>query len=253
MCGDLDKVKEHFAIRVAQLSQMVATREEAREAAARSLYALRWGPTRIPIYNLILVGTILAPWYRGQLMALTRWLIQDAKVPVDGKDVTGATAIHHALACSPTLELEFAQMLVDAGADVNEQDRFGCTAMHEAMQVHNPTQEQVATRAHALVWVLTHGGNVDVREGDGRTVRDVIDSTTKIWQSGVAKILAEIVRDDDERRARLGPHCCGFCGRVPEDDVVLFVCSRCKTARYCPPPRRCQAGDWPTHKKSCRK
>lgn len=118
----------------------------ARKDAAQELYNLRWGPTKIPIYNVILAGTVLAPWYHDKQLQLTRWLILEAKVPVNGKDLSDAETIHHAIACAPTCELEFAQMLYDAGGDIHQRDRYGCTAMHEAMQIHDGRSREAIQR-----------------------------------------------------------------------------------------------------------
>ena len=259
LCGSLNRVKEDFTKRIDRLlhSGQTLDNSAARKSAAEELYNLRWGPTKIPIYNVILAGTILAPWYHSEQIELTRWLIQDAEVPVDGKDLSGAETIHHALACTPTLELEFAQLLYDAGGDVNQRDRNGYTAMHEVTQIYDG-RSAIAVSRHkaALQWYLAHGGNIDIRENEGKSARDLIKHSWDFWsvagdRSAMLDLMA-VVKGEDMRRARLSEVCCSFCGQVPEGPISLMICSQCKSARYCSAPRRCQAGDWPNHKASCR-
>lgn len=258
MCGVLDKVKKDFTRRVFELMAVQSKSEpEARSEATKQFYELRWGPTKIPIYNLVLVGTVLATWYRERQMKLMRWLIDEAKVPVDGIDISGAQTIHHAISCVPVFDAQFAQMLYDAGGDVNHRDRYGCTAMHEALQIHDGrSADAVRRQKDALVWYLEHGGNMDIKDNDGNRVRDVLKNSYKIWYLGGhfhTLELVEIVEDEDRRRRALADRCCAFCGREPDNASTLLVCSQCNGSRYCSPPRQCQAGDWPHHKPSCRK
>ena len=52
--------------------------------AAQETYKLRWGPTRIPIYVALLAFTTLNPPRRYKYFAIAEWLVDTAKVPVDG-------------------------------------------------------------------------------------------------------------------------------------------------------------------------
>lgn len=228
---------------------------QARERAAQELYLLRWGPTRIPIYNLVLVGTVLAAPRRAQQLTLARWLADEARVPANGTDISGAQALHHTLSCAPVVDTELADILVRAGADINRRDRHGCTPMHEALQINDGTSA-AAVRPHrdALVWYLAHGGNMDIADNDGSRIRDLLKKANKLWTTlGHYHVLelVERVEDVDRRRKAERERCCTFCGRGPEDSKQLPLCSKCKVARYCPPPRQCQLGDWPQHKHSC--
>ncbi|KAM5544814.1 hypothetical protein V8D89_001712 [Ganoderma adspersum] len=70
-------------------------------AATEEIYRKRWGPTRVPIYNiLVLLSTLI--------------LVSEAQVPVDGTDLSGCTTLHHAISTKPTFDPEYAQMLFDA-------------------------------------------------------------------------------------------------------------------------------------------
>lgn len=261
LSGMLEPLQAEYAARTEQnMHTRHLSRAAAAEITAKQLHALRWGNTRIGVYHLVLVGMRLAPAepHRSAHLALARWLAQTARVPVDARDASGAQALHHALSCAPVFEPEFAQILYDAGAEVTAKDRYGCTPMHEAMQIHDGrTRASLKRHKEALEWYLAHGGNLDVRENDGRSVRDLVNDSRRIWTAAghwdVIRELVDVVEREDRRRAALGERCCTFCGREPQGEIKLLQCSQCKAARYCSAPRRCQASDWPRHKIDCRK
>lgn len=248
MVGDLQKVQQHFSTRVARHVDGGLTPEEAKAQAAQEIFALRWGPTRIPVYNLTLLGSIIIPDRRPNILQVMRWLITAAKVPAGGTDLSGSMAISHAISTKPSVDLELAQILYDAGEDVNARNRYGCTPASEICMV-GPGEGRRA--AQALEWYLSHGGNLDVKDNDGVPPRGVLQSTASTFLAsgqGSLKNMVDLVQKEDERRRRLGPRCCTSCGREPER---LLKCSKCKQARYCAPPRICQKGDWPVHKTRC--
>lgn len=248
MTGDLAKVKRYLAEKEDRLVQSGVAREDAHAKLAQDEAALRYGPTRIPIYNLLLLGTILFTSNRANILQLMRWLIDEAKVPTGGIDLSGSMAISHAISTKPSMDTEVAQILHDAGEDINARNRYGCTPASEICMVR-PGGERLATEA--LVWFLLHGGNVDIKDNDGVSARSVLQNTTNAFISTGANSLRnmfKLVEKEDKRRERLGTRCCTFCGRQPER---LLACSKCKRARYCSPPRICQKGDWPLYKTRC--
>lgn len=216
----------------------------AHTAAAKELFDLRWGPTKVPIYNLLGLFSIIKPSQRKSYLEIARFLINVAKVPVNGADLSGTTALSHSFSTKPGLDFEYAQMLYDAGGDVNNRNRYGGTVGQEIVQVYmRYDAEIVKTAQNAFQWFLDHGGNVDVADTDGCTVRSIID-TTKI------KGLHQALEKESRRRAARGNSCCTLCGR---EDIKLLTCGRCKKATYCQPPgRKCQNIDWPRHKKECK-
>lgn len=64
-------------------------------------FDLKWGPTKIPIYNVILSFTVMNPQARPKYIALAEWLVKTAKVPVDGSDMSGTTALMHSISTKP--------------------------------------------------------------------------------------------------------------------------------------------------------
>ena len=59
---------------------------------------------------------LVHPPLRGQLLELTRFLVNEVKISLDGTDATLA----HALDTRPSFEPEFAQILYDTNMDVPE-------------------------------------------------------------------------------------------------------------------------------------
>jgi hypothetical protein len=235
--GDLDLVKMEFF-----------TRGIDQAAAAKEIYTLRWGPTQVPVYNLLALFTILNPPLRTAYIKIARFLIEEAKVPVDGTDLSGTTALSHCFSTKPGLDFEYAQLLYDAGGDVNNRNRYGGTVAQEIVQVYGPDDETTFANAKkAFKWFLTHGGNVDIADGDGITVRRTLSAT--ILMRTIPEFI-EMLEKEDRRRAAKGKACCKLCGR---EDKILLLCSRCKKVTYCQPPgRMCQKTDWPNHKKECK-
>jgi len=252
LAGNLDTIKADFSSRVSRLLPETESEESAQAAAAQELYRLRWCKTRIPIFYLILLSRIILPRLRAKHLAVAKWLIDEAKVPVDGTDVTGAQAISHAISTKPAFDPEYAQILYDAGGDINHRNRHGGTTAHDIALVW--VLDNAPVSADALAWFFAHGGNIDIKDNDGRTARMCIEVTRGLVQERRLDVRLptwDVVEKEDERRRQLGMKICAFCGLGPQDEKVLPVCSRCRKVAYCSSPRRCQRLDWPVHKERC--
>ncbi|KAM5544833.1 hypothetical protein V8D89_001731 [Ganoderma adspersum] len=254
MMGDLEAIQLLYADSVASHRSSCDSDAAARSAATGEIYRKRWGPTRVPIYNLVLLSTLIVPSARPAHLALARWLIADARVPVDGTDLSGSTALHHAISTKPTFDPEYAQMLVDAGGSVTRRNRYGGVPAHEICMTWDPTDRAAVRRAaDALQWYLDHGGNLDIKDSDGMPPRQSVGSTKRFAGAGVKMETWRVVDADDRRRKRLAGAICTFCGRESQGDVKLLLCSKCKVACYCSGGAPCQKTDWPHHKTICKK
>ena len=250
--GDLSAVKAEYRGRVQKKlqgpsgSSDALTLEVAEELVAQDLASLHWGPTRVPIYNLLGLFSLIVPSFRPSYIGIAKFFIDTAKVPVHGKDLSGTTALSHSFSTKPAFDLEYAQILYDAGGDVNHRNRYGGYVAQEIVQVYDPQDSQVVRRAmDALEWFLTHGGSVDILDGDGVSAGRVI-RTLKSKIPG----FSILVEKESKKRMVKGNKCCTLCGREGEK---LMLCSKCKKARYCHPQMRvCQKLDWPGHKKGCK-
>ena len=217
-----------------------------KAVATQQIHDLRWGPTQVPVYNLLGLLTMLNPPGRTAYMDIARFLIEEADVPVDGTDLSGTTALSHCFSTKPGLDFEYAQLLYDAGGDVNHRNRYGSTVAQEIVQIYTFDDKTVVANAKkAFEWFLTHGGNLDIADGDGCTVRNVLVTVLKRRIPGFVAMMEK----EDKQRAAKGDACCKLCGR---EDKKLLLCGRCKKVRYCQPPgRMCQKMDWPNHKRNC--
>ena len=75
--GDLTAFQEHFEGRVKHF-------EGRRHEAAQELFKLKWGPMRTPVYVVLLAFRDIYPGVRHKYIAIAKWLVNTAKVPVDG-------------------------------------------------------------------------------------------------------------------------------------------------------------------------
>ena len=102
----------------------------------------------------------------------------DTDFSTTGKDICGTTALIQSISTKPYFDPGFAQLMLDAGGDINRRDRFGGVAAHDITTVqlyHDHAAHEKA--GAALQWFLEHGGNMDVEDGEGisgrRIVRDL--------------------------------------------------------------------------------
>lgn len=180
------------------------------------------------------------PDRREKLLDVVRWLICIG-VPVDGMDLSGTTALSHSISTKPALDIEFAQLLIDAGGDINAQNRYGATCAHEFCMVWSPDANAVERASQALKFFLSHGGDPNIADNDGITA---VATMRAPWLSG----MKEMALDEEARRRKEG---CAFCGSMVNDRnaVPLMRCGRCKRVRYCAAPKGCQRADWAAHKR----
>ncbi|KAG6820157.1 hypothetical protein H0H93_004594 [Arthromyces matolae] len=205
-------VKIHLANQHVLEGYEGTTETEVRSQTSQNLYALRWGPTKVPIYNLLGLFSLINPEQRTDYLKIARFLIDEFKVPVDGADLSGTTALSHCFSTKPGFDLEYAQMLYDAGGDVNHRNRYGCTVAQEICQVFLKNDREAVRKAkESFKWFLSHGGNVDIEDTDGFTVRRIVGMSIRELQV----VLAE----EDKRRKAKGDSCCAFCGR---EDLKLM-------------------------------
>ena len=258
LLGQLDVIQEDISKRIKKHAENGES--DPRAATVRDIYNMRWGPTQVPVFNLILLSTLLCKQMREEHLKIARFLITDMKVPVDGTDLSGAQALYHAISTKPAFDPEYAQILYDAGGDVNARNRYGDTTAAEIAMLFGYDAATTRRARDALAWFFAHGGNVDVRNNDGVSARWVMSSAHQqmMQRLGANRALAgtpmwDIVVQEDLRRKELGMDACAFCGRgKAQTGRALLVCSRCKGVAYCASPSKCQNHDWKVHKEKCK-
>ncbi|KAI4154659.1 MAG: hypothetical protein LQ340_001530 [Diploschistes diacapsis] len=162
----------------------------SQAGAKDELFRQRWGPTRIPVFNVILTLVYLQPRSRAERLATVRWLVHEARLGTDGIDLSGTSALMHAISMKPYLDTDFAQLMLDGGADVNRRNRYGCTTASEIAMVWPGQDEEPAARA--MRWFVEHGGDVDIRDGDGISAkRTVMKQAGRLLELAAAAGLGE--------------------------------------------------------------
>jgi hypothetical protein len=247
--GQLSTIEQDFDLRVERylasrddISRDDAGVSEATKEVCKELYELRWGPTQVAIFNLLGLFRIIRPDQKTQYIDIAQFFIYKG-VPVDGVDLSGTTGLSHSFSTKPATDFDYAQLLFDAGGDVNHRNRYGGTVAHEIGQVY-PFQPGIKLAVESLEWFLNHGGSVDIADSDGMAPRQMCE---RLYRA-LPQLLRVIEREDRRRKAIQGS-CCSLCGR---ETPKLLLCSRCKKAKYCPrESRECQKLDWPKHKKNC--
>ena len=138
----------------------------------------------------------------------------------DAKDVAGHTPLHFATSLMTTqwARDECSRLLVyGAGADVNAQNRFLCTPLHDAAHTQCPI---------TITVLLRLGADVNVKALHG--------STASMYAA--------------PQHRRLMMKMCNFCNRAG----AVQSCSKCKAVVYC--DAKCQKKDWKArHKRLCGK
>jgi ankyrin repeat protein len=124
--------------------------------------------------------------------AITRMLL-DNKANIDYIDTYGWTPLH--LAASKTLDL--VPLLVEYGADVNMRDKQGCIPLHWAVagsvvMAHaggwSSTRSNIATQEEAVVFLLQHTSDINVRNTDGQTA---LHWAVRYGERTIARLLVE--------------------------------------------------------------
>ncbi|KAH6706594.1 hypothetical protein BKA61DRAFT_141083 [Leptodontidium sp. MPI-SDFR-AT-0119] len=124
--GTLEAVRADFQVRA---------EADGLEQARNSLAAMAYGPTKITLYNYTLQLIFLDPRNRARYLNYFRFLALEAKVPVDSRDLSGTTTFMHSISTKPYLETEVADILLEAGAEINHRNRYGCVATHDIVMI----------------------------------------------------------------------------------------------------------------------
>ena len=146
----------------------------SRPSAKDDFFNKRWGPTEIPIYNVILTMMVLDPSSRSSRLEMVRWLVHEAKIGTDGTDLSGTSALMHSISTKPYLDIDFAALMLEGGADINRRNRYGCTTASEIVMVWPGQSEDRAVVA--LQWFMNRGGNVEIKDGDGVSAKAMVMS-----------------------------------------------------------------------------
>jgi len=152
--------------------------------------------------------------YDTQHEACLKFLISRG-APPDVPDLCGYTALHHSLISTskPTI----ARILLEHGADVNAQNRYGITPLLVALDINN---------LEIVEMFLQAGAKLDLKDSEG-TSPEILYRTR---QPEIVHAVEKYIREKTGGDAALKGDRCSFCKRR---GVSLKRCARCRMQMYC--------------------
>ncbi|KAH9837635.1 uncharacterized protein C8Q71DRAFT_753664 [Rhodofomes roseus] len=165
--------------------------------------------------------------------AATLKYLLNSGAPVDSCDIVGLTALHHATqnTYGPTVAL--ARVLLENGADVNYQNRYGEVPIMAAFQIGDPRMVEL---------LMEFGADLAKPDADGTTGQSMFVNTGPTVTAAVMKWM----RKRTGEQLPLDGKSCAKCGKT---NGALKICSKCHAVKYCSP--ECQRAHWREHKQTC--
>jgi len=164
--------------------------------------------------------------------ATLKYLINSG-APVDSCDIVGLTPLHHAVQNTRGPMIALARILLESGANVNCQNRYGEVPFLTMVQAGDPRMVEL---------LMEFGADIDMPDADGTTGRSMFMKTGPAVTAAVMKWL----RKRSGQQMPLDGKMCAKCGKT---DGSLKICSKCHAVKYC--SSECQRADWREHKKTC--
>ncbi|KAH9921635.1 uncharacterized protein B0H18DRAFT_1020599 [Fomitopsis serialis] len=165
--------------------------------------------------------------------AATLKYLSGSGAPVDSCDIVGLTPLHHAVQNTHGPTVALARILLESGANVNHQNRYGEVPFLTMVQLGDPRTVEL---------LMEFGADIDMPDADGTTGRSMFVKTGPAVTAAVMKWL----RKRSGEQMPLDGKMCAKCGKT---DGSLKICSKCHAVKYCSP--ECQRADWREHKKTC--
>ncbi|KAG2454880.1 hypothetical protein HYH02_000711 [Chlamydomonas schloesseri] len=196
---------------------------------------LRGLEAQLPLLHVVVMGAqrlrpVNSPSGLDHAGVVRQLLAAGARV--NGRDATGYTALHHALAHNPVLDL--AEVLItEGGADINAQDRFGTYPLISTC---------MSGAVEAARLLVKHGARPDLPDNDGCTALQ-----RSRYNPAIQKIIYRAREQVPDKAART----CASCGISGSSGKTLQACGGCRSnTYYC--NRECQSAHWPEHKAACK-
>jgi ankyrin repeat protein len=144
---------------------------------------------------------------------------------VDAEDIAGLTALHIAT-LGHAVKLDIARLLLESGANVNHQDRYGSVAILTPMQTNN---------IPAVELLLEFGADLHIASADNITPQLLCIScgpqVTAVFQKWKRRRTGEEAPREEKK--------CGNCGSRGSGEKKLLQCAKCHTMLYC--SKQCQS------------
>ena len=158
---------------------------------------------------------------------------------IHARDFAGYTPLFYCVTqYSNPITLKLANILLKHGADINAQNRFGETALADAV---------LSKTLVCMEFLLDRGIDPTIRDNDGCSIEgsNPYDRDLKILfataRRNKSKAMKEVARDEAGGSLKK----CEVCGALN-----ARRCTSCFLTRYC--GRECQKVNWPQHKIKCK-
>jgi len=155
----------------------------------------------------------------GRHVDLLKFLLSKG-APVDLEDIAGRTALNHAITYpGPIQRIDIIRVLLEQGADVNHQGRFGGVVLTEALNQNHPPFVDVLMEYGAALDFMYFPTTLPPR------------NMLKACGPQVITVVQRWIR----RRAGVDGPALGdkWCDNCHTGGLSLLKCGNCKTTRYC--------------------
>lgn len=139
-------------------------------------------------------------------------------MPPDVEDIVGYTALHHTTMASDS-RLDLARILLESGANVDHQSRYGEVPLLRVLQIN---------KVDCVDLLMEFGANMDIADANGLTPRACFLS----YGPQVTATMMKWIRKRNGESAPMGAKECDACHQKG-DNVKLKHCSRCHVVLYC--------------------
>ena len=175
--------------------------------------------------------------YTVDRMGTLQLLIREG-ANIHAKDIAGYSVLFHCFTALGDFKerRELALELMKAGADINMQNRFGCTPAHENILIQNYEN---------LNFLVEHGADPSIEDNDGISMRSLVgffpEALTIFSKAGFLEAKEKRQQAKSEREIIK----CHYCGKSD----AKKRCAKCRAAFYC--GLKCQKKIWKSHRESC--
>lgn len=138
--------------------------------------------------------------------------------PIDSEDIAGLTALHHATMVDGTTD-ELIRTLLEGGANVNHQNRYGEVPLLAAFQTN---------QIGAINLLLEFDADLEIPDADGVKPSGIFLSTGPQVTAAVRKWIRKRNGEEAPREEKKCEGC-----NLKGDNVKLLLCAKCHVARYC--------------------
>ena len=166
-----------------------------------------------------------------------RYLLEKG-TPVDSKDFLGHTPLHQCTGAFGNKDLcKIAKILLEKGADINIENRFGCSPLVEP---------SFALNMYCVNWLLDNGADpFKAKSVSGQTLYEGSRLIPPLREA-VDKYMCKFVKSEKQKASTEASYqSCAVCKKETK-----IRCSGCFLSWYC--SKKCQLCDWDDHKNECK-